>query len=39
MFGGWGFATDLGWELKLPETLPHVREVRMKGRRKEKECG
>jgi len=35
MFGGWGFATDLAWELKLPETLPHVRELRMKERKKE----
>jgi len=36
MFGGSGFATDLAWQLKLPQILPRVREVRMKGRRKER---
>jgi len=36
MFGGCGFATDLGWEHKSPQTLPHVGEMRMKGRRKER---
>jgi len=36
MFGGWDFATDLAWELKSPQTLPRVREVRMKGRRTER---
>jgi len=36
MFGGWRFVTDLAWEHKSPQTLPHVRELRMKRRRKER---
>ena len=25
LVAGWGFATDLAWELKSPETLPYLR--------------